>query len=59
VKKSVPFAFTRLNGSDPAEPGRMSFTRTVPAAVPSLFHSSMPAWGVEAVKKAVAPITTV
>ena len=25
-----------------ADPGRMSFTMTVPASVPSLFHSSYP-----------------
>ena len=30
----------RLKGLEPALPGLMSLTRTVPAAVPSLFHSS-------------------
>jgi hypothetical protein len=29
-------------GIEPLAPGKMSFTRTVPAAVPSLFQSSSP-----------------
>lgn len=30
------------SGDDPVEPGRMSFTRTVPAVVPSVRHNSEP-----------------
>ena len=41
-----------------AVPGAMSLTRTVPAAVPSLFHSSMPVVGSKAMKKSV-PFTLV
>ena len=29
-------------GIEPAEPGKMSLTSTVPASVPSLFHNSTP-----------------
>src|SRR5688572_8307806 len=31
-----------IDGADPAGPGTMSFTSTVPAVVPSVFHSSAP-----------------
>ena len=39
-------------------PGSMSLTRTVPAAVPSLFHSSSPCVPSSAVKNSV-PLTFV
>ena len=39
-------------------PGVMSLTRTVPAAVPSLFHSSLPCVPSLAVKNSV-PLTLV
>ena len=42
MKNSVPFTFVRLVGVGAAAAGAMSLTRTVPAAVPSLFHSSSP-----------------
>jgi hypothetical protein len=42
LKKRVPFTFVRSKGSELSVPGLMSLTRTVPAAVPSLFQSSMP-----------------
>src|SRR4051794_38701618 len=35
-------------GVDDALPGRRSLSRTVPAAVPSVFHSSVPVAGVDA-----------
>ena len=41
-KNSVPLTFVRLVGYELALPGLMSLTSTVPAAVPSLFHSSRP-----------------
>ena len=43
VKKSVPFTFVSWLGSEPTPgPVSRSFTITVPAAVPSLRHSSSP-----------------
>ena len=42
VKNSVPSTSSRRSGPKPPEPGTMSFTSTVPALVPSLFHSSKP-----------------
>src|SRR4051794_19462702 len=44
----------RLLGPEDADPGVMSLTRTVPADVPSLFHSSLPAES-PATKKRVFP----
>ena len=41
TKKSVPFTLVSLWGSESPLPGTISFTRTVPAIVPSLFHSSL------------------
>ena len=35
-------AARRLERTDPFSPGVTSFTRTVPATVPSVFHSSLP-----------------
>ncbi len=40
---------------EPLEPGRISLTRTVPAAVPSLFHNSSPLTSSKAVKYRVLP----
>ena len=37
-------------------PGQMSLINTVPALVPSVFHSSWPSAGVEATKKVVVPM---
>ena len=48
----------RFEGPEEATPGLMSLTSTVPAAVPSLFHSSVPKSGWNAVKKSV-PLTLV
>ena len=43
MKNSVPFDVRQVaRGRSRALPGLMSLTRTVPAAVPSLFHSSSP-----------------
>ena len=42
VKKSVPFTPVRSSGEAEALPGLMSRTRTVPATVPSVIHSSHP-----------------
>src|SRR5262245_11605068 len=47
VKNNVPFTFVRLLGLEllgvePLLPVKISLTRTVPAAVPSLFHNSWP-----------------
>src|SRR5262249_60829582 len=50
-KNNVPLACTRLLGLEPLVPGLMSATITVPAAVPSLFHSSAPCVPSVAVKK--------
>jgi hypothetical protein len=38
----VPAMPPRGSAACPAAPGRTSFTSTVPASVPSLFHSSKP-----------------
>ena len=35
----------------------MSFTSTVPASVPSVFHNSVPVAGVKAAKNSVSPTT--
>ena len=40
VKNSVPLTFVRTKGKELSLPGLMSWTRVVPAEVPSLFHSS-------------------
>ena len=53
VKRRVPLRSTRRVGPELAGPGRISLTRTVPAAVPSLFHSSLPVSGWKALKKSV------
>src|SRR5262245_16473503 len=48
TKYSVPLTPVRLakvNGNESLGPGTMSLTRTVPAAVPSLFHNSTPLAG--------------
>ena len=45
-------------GDEPLPPGLMSLTRTVPAAVPSLFHSSAPCVPSSAAKNSV-PLTFV
>ena len=42
TKTSVPFTFVSLAGSLLPLPGTISRTSTVPAGVPSLFHSSVP-----------------
>ena len=57
AKNSVPFTFVRLLGSSRAA-GLMSLTSTVPAAVPSLFHSSQPVVPSSAAKNSV-PFTFV
>jgi hypothetical protein len=44
--------------NEPANPGVMSFTRTVPALVPSVRHSSLPASDVLALKKTMLPSAT-
>src|SRR5262245_60999743 len=60
VKNSVPFTVVRYLGpereSEPVLSGLMSLTREVPAAVPSLFHSSRPCVPSFAVKNSV-PLT--
>src|SRR5204863_513375 len=56
VKKRVPFALVRPAPKgliDRVLPPLTSFTIAVPAAVPSLFHSSPPVVPVEAVTKRV------
>jgi ELWxxDGT repeat protein len=58
MKKSVPPTSVRLTGFEEAEPGAMSFSCTVPAPAPSLFHSSTPVVPSLAVKKSV-PFTSV
>src|SRR5262249_26859185 len=50
--------FVSLLGEEAAPPGKMSLTSTVPAAVPSLFHSSVPCVPSLAVKNSV-PLTLV
>ena len=55
---SVPPDARRFAGAEPADPGRMSLTSTVPASVPSLFHSSYPCTPSLAVKNSV-PFTLV
>ena len=58
MKKSVSPTAVRLDGPEEPNPGLMSLTRTVPAAVPSLFQSSAPELGVKGrkdVKKRVLP----
>jgi len=55
AKKRVPLTSVRLAGAEPLDPGQMSATGTVPAAVPSLFQSSVPVVPPLAVKKSVAP----
>src|SRR5262249_62029051 len=55
-KNAMPLTFAngtngKLNAL--AAPGAMSFTITVPASVPSLFHSSAPLAGVDALKNSV------
>ncbi len=47
---------TAQDGLEALEPGLMSLIRTVPAAVPSLFHNSVPLVGSVAWKKRV-PLT--
>ena len=42
LKYKVPFTLVRSIGSESFAPGLMSLTKTVPAAVPSLFHNSPP-----------------
>ena len=59
VKNSVAVDVASGSGGyEPAAPGLMSLTRTVPAAVPSLFHSSSPSPASLAVKNSV-PLTFV
>src|SRR5262245_60070145 len=57
VKNSVPLTSVRFPihaaGNPPAGPGLMSLTILVPAAVPSLFHSSRPCTPSSAVKNSV------
>jgi hypothetical protein len=57
-KNSVPLTLVRERGYEPPLPGRMSWTRTVPAAVPSDFHSSRPLVPAAAEKNSV-PLTLV
>ena len=57
-KNSVPLTFVRSAGFEFALPGLMSLTRTVPAAVPLLFHSSEPCVPSLAAKNSV-PLTFV
>ena len=57
MKKSVPLTLVRLAGEDENAPGMMSLTITVPAAVPSLFHNSVPKPLANAVKNSV-PFTS-
>ena len=58
AKKSVLPTFVRSCGK--LCPGLMSLTMSVPAAVPVLFHSSLPLLAIPslAVKKRVLPITS-
>src|SRR5204862_5543603 len=51
----LPPTATRKEGLDPVLPGIRSFTRTVPTAVPSLFHSSGPVVPSSALKYTSAP----
>src|SRR5262249_14158790 len=51
TKNSVPFTIVNCSGLELASPGEMFLTRTVPAAVPSLFHSSTPFEPSNALKK--------
>ena len=55
MKNSVPSTSVSDCGDDDAAPGAMSFTSCVPAAVPSVRHSSRPASVVVAVKNTASP----
>ena len=61
-KKSVPLTFVREmddpSRREPVGPGTMSFTSAVPAAVPSLCHSSGP-WVPSSALKKRSPLTLV
>ena len=52
-KNSMPPARVSSVGYELPEPGLMSLTRTVPAGVPSVFHSSTPLVPSSAVKNTV------
>src|SRR5262249_13468200 len=58
-KKIVPLTFVSRLALEPALPGFMSLTRTVPAAVPSPFHSSDPCMPSSAMKYVVEPTATI
>ena len=58
MKNKVPLALMKSTGLELSTPGRMSFTSTVPADVPSLFHGSRPLVGSLAVKYSVPPALT-
>ena len=51
----MPFTLVKLYGTEPYEPGTMSLTITVPASVPSVFHSSLAVIAVVGRKVQLAP----
>ena len=53
LKNKVPLTLVRLKMFDGEAPAPMSLTRTVPATVPSDFHSSCPIEPLFAVKNSV------
>src|SRR3954453_14595480 len=53
--RATPLTGTMKAGLEAPAPALMSLTRTVPAAVPSLFHSSAPLEPSSAEKKTVSP----
>ena len=57
-KKRVPPRAVKSCGCEYSIPGLMSLTKTVPAAVPSLFHNSTPSVESYAVNKSV-PATSI
>src|SRR5262249_41747887 len=57
-KKTAPAKIVNSDGDEPFGPAVMSFTNTVPAAVPSLFQSSAPVDTVRAAKKISLPNRT-
>ena len=57
MKNRVLPTAVRLLGEELEEPARISLTKTVPAAVPSLFHNSVP-FTSKAVKNSVRVLPT-
>jgi hypothetical protein len=58
MKKTREPTFVSRIADEPPAPGTMSFTITVPAAVPSLFHSSLPCAPSSAAKNSVLSTST-